>query len=673
MITRRFLFVAFFTVCVTASGERWSVEQVARLTRVSDPQIAPDGKSLIVVRSKANFEDNRYDPQLVQLPVSGGGERVLVRDRRGLGSARWSSDGKHIAFLAQAEGKSQVFVMPVDGGESWQLTKAPMGVQQFSWSPDASVVAYVTADEPAKRAGVDRHLKAFTVGHNHFLMQEGVTSSHLWLIKVAPGEKAKRLTEGSWSLPVTMPPSSPASPPAWSPDGKQIAIVKLATPYTGDSDQAAIQIIDVASGAMRPLTGRSKNESQPSFSPDGRFVAYWSPRDGESKNVNEVYVTAASGGEGRSVTRGLDRNVMRAIWSPDGKSLLVSANDGTGVSMWMQPLEGPARRIDTGKIVATAPFWLDASMNNRGQVVFTGSEPLRPAEVYYLPAADAKPQRLTDWNGFATALELGKTESIVWNGADGLKQDGVVTYPPDFVSNRKWPLLLYIHGGPRSASKEAFASGRAQLFAAQGWVVFEPNYRGSDNLGNAFQSAIWNDAGAGPGRDVMSGVDLLKKRGWVDEAKMAVSGWSYGGYMTSWLIGNYPDVWRVAVAGAAVTDLLDQYHLGDSNVRRGSAWGGSPWTDPKRMQAAMEQSPMHYAARIKTPTLIMALTGDYRVTVTQSYKLYHALRDNNVPVEFIAYPLPGHSPTDPVHSRDVDQRWIAWLKKYLDGGASGGN
>jgi dipeptidyl aminopeptidase/acylaminoacyl peptidase len=670
---RRSLVVVFLAACFSAAGERWSIEQAARLTRISDPQIAPAGNELVVVRSQANFDENRYDPQLVWIAIDKRTERVLVRERRGVSSPRWSSDGSHIAFLAQAEGKPQIFVLPADGGESWQLTKAPMGVQQFSWSPDGSSIAYVTAEEPVKRTGADRHLKAFPVGHNHFLMQEAVTSSHLWLVKAAPGEKPRRLTQGSWSLPVTMPPSSPASPPAWSPDGKQIAIVKLATPYTGDSDQATIQIVDVATGAMRPLTGRTRNESQPVFSPDGRSVAYWSPRDGDTKNVNEIYVTAATGGEGRSVTRALDRNVMRAIWAPDSRSLLVSANDGTGVSMWMQPLDGAARRIDTGKIVATAAFWLDASMNHLGQIVFTGSDPTRPSEVYYLASGSAKPERLTDWNGFVTGLELGKTESVSWAGADGLKQDGVVTYPPDFVSNRKWPLLLYIHGGPRSSSKEAFATGRAQLFAAQGWVVFEPNYRGSDNLGNAFQAAIWNDAGAGPGRDVMSGVDLLKKRGWVDESKMAVSGWSYGGYMTTWLIGNYPEVWRVAVAGAAVTDLLDQYHLGDANVRRGSAWGGSPWTDPKRMQAAVEQSPIHYASRIRTPTLIMALTGDYRVTVTQSYKLYHALRDNQVPVEFIAYPLPGHSPTDPVHSRDVDRRWIAWLKKYLDRGPASGN
>jgi len=147
---------------------------------------------------------------------------------------------------------------------------------------------------------------------------------------------------------------------------------------------------------------------------------------------------------------------------------------------------------------------------------------------------------------------------------------------------------------------------------------------------------------------------------------MGVSGWSYGGYMTTWLLGNYPGEWRAAVAGAAVTDWMDQYNLGDSNVRRANSIGGSPWTDPKRLQAAREQSPITYAPRIKAPTLILSNTGDYRVTITQSYQLYHVLSDNGVPTKFYAYPLPGHNAADPIHARDVDRRWIGWFKQYFE-------
>jgi dipeptidyl aminopeptidase/acylaminoacyl peptidase len=146
---------------------------------------------------------------------------------------------------------------------------------------------------------------------------------------------------------------------------------------------------------------------------------------------------------------------------------------------------------------------------------------------------------------------------------------------------------------------------------------------------------------------------------------MAVTGWSYGGYMTTWLLGNFPDAWKVAIAGAPVTDWIDQYTIGDSNVLRGQAFGGSPYSDARRMEEFVKQSPITYAPRIKTPTLVMCLTGDYRVPITQSYKLYHAIRDNGVATKFVAYPLTGHSPADPVHSRDVDRRWIEWLRGYL--------
>ena len=652
---------------VAATGlyaARFAIEDVGKVVRVTDPQIAPDGKSIAVVVSRTNFEEDRYDPEVVLVDVASHAQRVLVHDRRGVGQLHWSPDGNRIAFLAAIDGKPQVLVLPAGGGEAWQITRSPTGVQQYAWRPGAAnQIAYVAADEAPKVTGEERHNRAFEIQNNHFLLQEAPRPAHVWLIAADGKSAARRLTSGNWTLPVSLPPSAPSSPLSWSPDGKQLAIVKVATPYTGDSDKSTIQLLDVDGGAMHPLTNRSRQESQPLFSPDGRHIAHWYPRDGESKNVNEIYVGPAAGGETASTTRALDRNVQRAIWMPDARSMLVSANDGTTTGLWIQPIDGKARRVAMGNVVATAPFWLDASVGPKGEIVLSGSEPEHPAEVYYLSSPDSAAQRLTDFNRGIAAVELGKSETVSWD-CDGFHMDGVVTYPPDFQASRKYPLVLYIHGGPRSASKQAFSS-RAQLLAAQGWIVFEPNYRGSDNLGNGFQAAIWNDAGKGPGRDVMAGVAALEARGFVDRARMAVSGWSYGGYMTTWLLGNYPDRWKAAVAGAAVTDWLDQYNYGDANVRRGAAFGGSPYTDEKRLQAYREQSPIYYAAKIKAPTLILSDTGDYRVPITQSFQLYHVLMDNGVATQFIAYPVSGHSPSDPVHSRDIDRRWIAWLTKYL--------
>jgi dipeptidyl aminopeptidase/acylaminoacyl peptidase len=203
------------------------------------------------------------------------------------------------------------------------------------------------------------------------------------------------------------------------------------------------------------------------------------------------------------------------------------------------------------------------------------------------------------------------------------------------------------------------------MLAANGWVIFEPNYRGSDNLGNAFEHAIDNDAGAGPGRDVMAGLAALEHTGFIDEARIGVSGWSYGGYMTSWLIGHY-HVWKAAVSGAAVNDLVHAYALSDFNVTQRYAINGPPWS-PKQAAAYREQSPISYAGDIKTPTLILSDTGDARVPITQSYLMYHALKDSGVEVQFFAYPVSGHSPGDPVRQPDVYRRWVDWMDRYLGG------
>jgi dipeptidyl aminopeptidase/acylaminoacyl peptidase len=278
-----------------------------------------------------------------------------------------------------------------------------------------------------------------------------------------------------------------------------------------------------------------------------------------------------------------------------------------------------------------------------------------------MATATAAPRRLTDLNRDIASLSLGRTEKIEWQ-SDGFTHNGILTYPPGFTPTGKYPLVLVIHGGPRAASLESF-SAQAQLMAAHGWVVFQPNYRGSDQLGSAYQHAIFNDAGDGPGRDVMAGVGAVKRRSFVDESKVAVSGWSYGGYMTSWLLGHYQG-WRVAVAGAPVTDWLDQYNLSDGNVGGAGSFGGSPWTG-NYLAAYIAQSPITYAPKIKTPTLVMQNTGDFRVTVTQGYKLYHALKDNGVETKFVGYPIPGHNAADPVRQRDVQRRWVGWIEQHF--------
>jgi dipeptidyl aminopeptidase/acylaminoacyl peptidase len=219
-----------------------------------------------------------------------------------------------------------------------------------------------------------------------------------------------------------------------------------------------------------------------------------------------------------------------------------------------------------------------------------------------------------------------------------------------------------IHGGPNSSSREHF-NLMPQLLAARGFVVFEPNYRGSDNEDNAFYASIYQDAGQGPGEDVKSGIDYLVSRGDIDTARLGVSGWSYGGFMTTWMLGHY-DIWKVAVAGAAVTDWVDMYNLSDGNVVISAEVGGSPYVGDG-MANYRRQSPDSFLAQIKAPTLIMCDTGDFRVPITQSFGLYRALTDNHVKTAFYAIPTGGHFPGDPIRQMDVYQRWTDWIAKYL--------
>ena len=642
---------------------RFSLDHLRQLVNLSEPQLSPDEHSVAVVVSRPNYAENREDTELVLVEVATGAVRVLTRERAEVAWPRWSPNGGRLAFLARAgsggEAKQQIFVLPVGGGEARQLTRAPQGVRHFSWRPDGAALAFAAADEPPKKEGEAKFNDSFEVGHDDVFLAAAPAPTHVWLVGAEGGE-ARRITSGEWSLPVTLPPGPPSSPLSWSPDGATIALARRATPHSGDADKRRVMLVDVASGALRPLTAAETFESTPVFSPDGKWVSYWYPRDGDPGSVQEIYVAPARGGPGRSLTRAIDRNVYSARWTADGREVVVAGNTETTVGLWRQPLEGPASRLPLGDVTISGAFGYDFALGADGAVALVGLTPDRPAELYYLAPGASSPRRLTDFNPFVSTLALGRSERVTWK-TDGGIADGVLVYPPGYNPGRRYPLVLEVHGGPRAASKDAF-SALSQLLAAQGWLVFKPNYRGSDNLGSAFQRAIWGDAGAGPGRDVMAGVAELERRGSVDESRLAVTGWSYGGFMTAWLAGNY-GVWRVAVAGAPVTDWEDMYNLNDGNVSLRHQFEGSPWTD--RRQAYRDQSPITYAHRIRAPMLVMSNLSDFRVPVTQSYKLFRAIEDNGVEAKFIAYPGREHFPREPVRTMDVYRRWVDWVGAHF--------
>ena len=484
--------------------------------------------------------------------------------------------------------------------------------------------------------------------------------SHIWMINLENWEN-KRLTSGTWSLPVTIPPGAPSSPLSWSSNGKEIAFVKVNSPYSGDARYRTLQMLSIADGTMKQITPRTQFESYPSFSNDGLSICYWNKKSESASDINEIWVTDIYGSVGKKISTNLDRDLYRSIWMPDNKNLFVGGHNDNKTSLWLLNVSGESKQINVGNISPAWGFWIDAAVGKDGSIAFIGTETTHPSELYYLPNATAKPVCLTNFNNEVASMTLGKTETLYWQN-DGFSHCGIVTYPTNFDQTKKYPLVLVVHGGPNAASVEGF-SRFSQLLANEGYFVFEPNYRGSDNLGSAYKMAIVADAGAGPGRDVMTGLSKLKTNASIDTNNIAVTGWSYGGYMTVWLAGHYGG-WKAAVAGAAVTDLVDQYNISDGNAARSSAYGGSPWKD-NIMQKYIAQSPITEAKNIKAPTLILANTGDPRVPINQSYKLFHSLKDNNVTTKFYAWPIPAHNASDPVSQMDRDKLWIGWLNKYL--------
>lgn len=650
------MLAAALTLCLAGAAPpaAFGLDDLAAIARLSEPQIAPDGRRVALLVGRANLEENRYDTALLLIDIATGAARALVPDRPWLSSPRFAPGGDRVGFLApDAGGIAQVHLVAMDGAAAPSaITRSATGVASWAFTPDGAGVAYVAPDAVEPRAGAARFEDGFEVGHDALFTRAAPRPSHLYRSEIATGA-TRRITSGRFSLATGLG----ATALSFAQHGRSVAVTRFDSPSSGDADRGRIAIVDLETGGLRDLTGRSRLESGAAFSPDGARVAFLHPRGGDPASVNEAYVAPASGGPGQSLSADLDRNLLWLLWRPDGETLLVGGNDRTRTAVWEQPLRGPARRLDLGPVVEVT----DLSQAPTGAIALVGAEEGRPEELYVLERPGTPPRRLTAYGDAVAARRLGRSERVTWKSEDGFEPDGALTFPPDFDRKRRYPLVLLVHGGPTAASTTAF-SDLAQLMAARGWLVLQPNYRGSDNLGDRHLRGIVAGAGSGPGRDLLAGVETLRARGFVDEARLAVSGWSYGGFMTGWMIGRYPGLWRAAVAGAAALDLLDMYALSDLNVMPRHFITGSPWTGG-REAPYREESPLTYAARVRTPTLILSSAGDARVTPTQSYKLFRALQDNGVETRFVVYPTDGHWPAGPVRRRDIYRRWLDWIEE----------
>ncbi len=641
---------------LAAEHKTLTVEDIMQIKNVGEPQLSPDGAYVAYVVSRADFNENGYNSDIWLARVDARDSVRLTNSPRRDSHPRWSPDGRKIAFISGRDGKDQVWMISPFGGEAEKITDAKAGVQSFEWSPDGKRIAFL-AREPETEEEERRKKEKDDV----IIVEKDQKMAHIWIVGLDTRE-ARQITKGNFNV----------NDLAWSPDGKALAFSRTSTPKPVDFLTSDIYLISAEGGEPKKLVDMAGSDSSPQWSPDGTAVAFLS-KDGKADWLANQYICliAASGGKPRNLTRAFDESIKSFRWAADGRTIYFSAGKGVTAQLFSVAAEsGEVKQITSGdKVFSHFSFSRDSM-----RMAFLCQEPSSPPEVCVSAAAEFAPVKLTSSNPQLAGIALGHTEVVRWQSKDGMEIEGLLIKPVGYERGKRYPLLVYVHGGPSGVFMMAFAPQLAtspypiqsepyplQVFAGRGYAMLLPNPRGSGNYGEAFRRANYRDWGYGDFNDIMAGVDHLVELGIADPDRLGIMGWSYGGYMTSWTISQ-TDRLRAASVGAGVTNLYSMYGQTDIPDFMEAHFGARPWDDIEEYE---RHSAMFFAKNIRTPTLIQHGEKDERVPLAQGQELYAALKKKGVPVEFAVYPRQGHLIMEPKLQRDMLERNLRWFEKWV--------
>ena len=636
-----------------------TLDDLYRLHDVSDPQVSPDGAWVAYTVATPDTAEDKNRSAVWMTSWDGARTVRLTTSKPGENTPRWSPDGRYLGFLSSREDEhAQLWLLNRSGGEGRRTTAFKGDVDDYVWAPDGKRIALVVEDADTAKPKTPAPI---VIDRFQFKQDEigylGKRRRHLYVLDVESGQSAL-ITPGEYDELL----------PAWSPDGKRLVFVSKRRPDFDRDNNWDLYVIDAAplpGAAPRQLTSFAgpdndpDSESRPAWSPDGRSIAYLQggPLQLIYYAVQKLAVIPAAGGTPRILTAALDRNVSNPVWSADGSSVLFLLEDDRAAQLARVPAGGGAieRVLDGARVV------LAFSTGPDGRIAALAATTEAPPEVFAVEQNGLRSlSRQNDaWLG---ELRLGAVEPVSFRSRDGTPVNGFVVKPPDDRSppGGRHPALLRIHGGPVSQFAYRFDFS-FQLFAARGYVVVAANPRGSSGRGEQFSSAIFADWGNKDAQDVLAAIDYAVAQGWADPGRLGVGGWSYGGILTNYVIGQ-DRRFKAAVSGASASNILAGFGT-DQYVREYEAELGLPWRSPATWVKL--SSPFLHADRIATPTLFLCGDKDFNVPLLNSEQMYQALRSLGVATQLVIYPDQYHDIRRLSFRRDRLERYLAWYDKYV--------